>query len=190
MSVDNYINLVTSEHRNKPNFIKNLKIPISGLVLTDNVLLSMIEKFDLDEATGVQLDVIGKWVGIKRSIIISGETVTLPDESYKLLIRARIAANRWDGTIPNAYEIWETVFPDSNILIQDNQNMSMDVAIIGGPFDELTVELIKNGYLTLKPEGVSVNYNVIPTGDDLVFAWDVQDELFDGWEAGYWVTII
>jgi hypothetical protein len=89
-------------------------------------LSSFIPKFDLDQAAGDQLDIIGLWVGVGRRVktppigvyfsldIVSvgfdqgvwqgpfdpsmGITL-LDDDTYRLLIRAKIGANHWDGTL-------------------------------------------------------------------------------------------
>ena len=44
----------------------------------------------------------GSWKGL-----YDPETgmVRLPDETYRLLLKAKIGANRWDGTVPGAYEV-------------------------------------------------------------------------------------
>lgn len=52
----------------------------------------------------------GSWKGL-----YDPETgmVRLPDETYRLLLKAKIGANRWDGTVPGAYEVWESAFADT-----------------------------------------------------------------------------
>lgn len=215
MNIQDYVNLVTSEYAEKPNFIEMLSQDVSILVRIQDLMQSMIPLFDIDVASGSQLDIIGLWVGVSRnvSIPIAGVYFTwdgadptvgwdygtwqpynqpvnitvLPDDAYLTLIRAKIAANHWDGTIEGAYAIWEDVFPQYNILIKDNQDMSYDLGIVGGIVDSLTIALLTGGYIPLKPEGVRVAGYFVAPGSDQLFAWDSETALLAGWEEGSWV---
>lgn len=218
MILDDYLNLITSEHRDKQNFIAMLSAPVSLAVQIQNVLNSMIPLFDVDLAVGEQLDVIGQWVGITRnvSIPIPGvyfswdgtdssvgwdfgtwqpflqpvDVTVLPDDAYLSLIRAKIAANSWDGTTNGAYVIWDTVFPNFRILIQDNQNMSYNLAVVGGIVDSLTVALLTGGYIPLKPEGVRVAVYYVSIDANPAFGWDVDSDVIQGWDEGTWLKEI
>lgn len=216
MTVDSYLNLVTSAFRQKPNFIAVLTANVSIPVQIQQILSSLTVLYDLDVATGKQLDVIGQWVGITRNVRVPitgvyfswdgsdpslgwdygtwqpasqpANVTVLPDDAYRTLIRAKIAANHWNGTTDGAYAIWEAVFPDLTILIQDNQNMSYYLAIVGGIIDSLTLALITGGYIPLKPEGVRVAGYYISTDTNPSFAWDVESDLLAGWDEGSWLA--
>lgn len=215
MTLEEYLALITSEHSDKPIYIATLTALLQPAVYIYDQVGGLPEKFDLDTAVGAQLDVVGEWVGRSRFIGIpltgvyfawddtvqtgwdsgvwqgqfdpdSGLTI-LPDDSYRRLLKAKIAANHWDGTIPGAYAAWEEVFDgDSIIVIQDNQDMSMTVGIAGDQLDIVSQALLINGYIPLKPEGVRVNYYIISVDDGPLFAWDVQNSTLDGWEIGSW----
>lgn len=213
MTLEEYLNLITSEHRDKPNFIATVTADIDVPIRVQSLLSSMITIFDPDTAVGDQLDIIGKWVGVSREVAIpisgvyftwdGGEFVgwdygvwqdhlqpasisVLPDDSYRTLIKARIAANKWDGTTEGAYRVWEEVFTTFTILIDDHQDMSYDLAIVGGVPDSLTIALFTGGYIPLKPEGVHVNTYFIPVDDGPLFGWDVDSEFITGWDTGSW----
>lgn len=213
MTITDYLNLITSAYREKPKFIATVSLDVSVQVRVQELLLSMIPIFDLDIAVGDQLDIIGQWVGISRNVSIpipnvyfswdadytlgwdygswqpalSPTSVTsLPDDAYRLVIKAKIAANNWNGTTPAAYAIWEQLFPQYVILIQDNQNMTYDLIILGGIVDSLTLALLNEGYISLKPEGVRIAaiYTAIDTGP--VFGWDLDNGNIEGWDQGTW----
>ncbi len=211
--LEDYLNLITSEHRLKPKYMAMVSFGSEVYVYLQDLLASMIPKFDVDTAVGNQLDIIGQWVGISRnvSIPISGvyfswdadytlgwdygtwqpsylptEVTVLPDDAYRTLIRAKIAANQWDGTTNGAYAIWDAIFPTVTILIQDNQDMSYDLAFVGGIVDSLTVALVSEGYIPLKPEGVRVNTYFFPVDTGPVFAWDLESDLLGGWDEASW----
>lgn len=212
MTLEEYLNLVTSEHRDKPVFIATLTANLNAPLELKRVLESIGEKFDVDTAVGVQLDIVGEWVGISRNVTtpIPGvffswdadytlgwefgvwqdgsetEITVLPDDVYRTLIKAKIAANRWDGTTDGAYDIWELVFTNLTILIQDYQNMSYSLALVGGIVDSLTFALLTGGYIPLKPEGVRVVSYIVPVNDGPLFGWDLDTDYVQGWDEGSW----
>lgn len=215
MADNKYTAKVTSEHNQKPNFmgvVLNNTEPFASL---QEFLNTYIGVFDLDAAVGVQLDQVGKWIGRSRYVDIPltgvyftwDETVDvgwdsgvwkgmfdpdsglirLPDDSFRTLLKAKVVANAWDGSIPGAYAIWNAAFSgQSYIIIQDNQDMSMTVGIAGQPLDIVTRALLTNGYLPLKPEGVRINvYSITPVSGPL-FAWDAESDALAGGEVGNW----
>jgi hypothetical protein len=214
MTLDEYKKLITSEHNDKPKFMAMVNAGVQPLVKFQQILSDLPRDFDIDFAVGQQLDIVGKWIGRTRDVAIpltdvyfswgepsvgwglgswmgpfdpaSGLT-RLPDDSYRILLKAKIAANSWDGTIPGAYEVWEEAFGNqSQIVIQDNQDMSMTVAIFGLPLDAITLALLTGGYIPLKPEGVRINsYDVAPDNGP-IFAWGIDNDLFKGWGEGSW----
>src|ERR1039458_1627914 len=132
-----YLRLVTSEHIDKPNFIATLTAVLQPLADVQVRLAGMPGIFDLDVAVGDQEDKTGQWVGISRElqepltgVYFSLDTVglgfdqgtwkgpfdpstyltALPDDAYRLLLRAKILNNKWDGTIPGAYAAWAELF--------------------------------------------------------------------------------
>lgn len=213
-SVDEYLELITSEHKDKPKYMTTVKRSLEPIVATQIFLLSLSEAFDLDKAIGKQLDAVGEWIGRSRRVdalitdvyftwdddslgweygVWKGQydpdtgLVELPDDIYRLLLKAKIAANNWDGTISGAYEAWKIIFGNSAIIIQDNHDMSMVVGIAGIPLTPLWEALLTQGYIPLKPEGVRINYYAITDGGEKLFAWDVENsDALAGWEQAGW----
>jgi len=163
MAINKYLDSITSQHRDKPRFIGWLS---ANLTIIDNAytaLKSMDDNFDLDNAIGTQLDMLGIIIGRQRTLTfqpLNGFSPIMDDETYRLALKAKIAMNNWDGTIPQMYEIWNDIFGADNDLdlqIQDNQDMSFN-AYITGYVDPLQQDLIQHGYVVPKPQGVKVNY--------------------------------
>jgi Protein of unknown function (DUF2612) len=217
VDTQDYTNLITDQHADKPRFVGAVGALVAPFVDTFNQLAALSSKFDLDLAVGVQLDAVGLWVGISRFVGVPLEDVyfewdntnallgwdsgswqgpddpsvgivRLNDTDYRVLIKARIVANQWDGTIPSANIIWRQVFgAGTNIIIQDLQDMTVNVAISGQPLTAVFLALLVGGYLPLKPEGVLIRgYEVAPELGPL-FAWDSFAEgTIEGWDAGQW----
>jgi hypothetical protein len=216
-NIQDYLNLITSEHSDKPKFMAMLEGFLAPFVQCQTVMQNLYLLFDLDTPpTGVQLDIIGQYVGVSRNLTVpltgifftwdstavlgwdSGSwqdpnspqgVTTLPDAAYLTLLRARIAANGWDGTTEGAYKILNIVFPNINFLIFDNQNMSFTLGIQGQVLDATTIALITGGYIQLRPEGVSVVDYIIPSDANPFFAWDTETDYVQGWDQGSWGTI-
>lgn len=215
---DDYTHLITSQHQ-RSRFIALVAALIEPVTDVHNLLDDLGRAFDVDTAVGAQLDAVGEWVG--RSRILAGPLTgvyfewgkdgvgwgkgawkglydpttgltTLPDDIYRRLLKAKIAANAWDGTIPGAYAVWRAAFADSGslIVLQDNQDMSMSVGIAGMPLDAVTKRILLDGAIPLKPEGVRIEwYAVTPSGGAL-FAWGCNGDGLAGWGAGQWPEIL
>jgi hypothetical protein len=207
-----YLDLITSEHQNQPNFAAMIAACVAVPVQVQALLSSMISIFDLaTPPVGDQLDIIGEWVGASRNLAIpitgvfftwdstgslgwdngiwedaanSTAITVLPDDVYLTLIQATIAANYWDGTTEGAYAIWSILFPKLTLLIQDNQNMSYALGVQGYPLDALTLALLTGGYLDLRPEGVEITEYIVPADTNPFFGWDIEATAIQGWNHG------
>ena len=181
-----YTDLITSEHAKRPKFVAKIELSTQAQLDQQSVLASLLTKFDLDSAVGQQLDIIGEWIGATRNVAVpipgvffswdtpgvgwdqgvwkgpfdptDGVTV-LDDGSYRLLLRAKIGSNYWDGTLPVAKQIYDLLFPAGNIEVSDNQDMTVTVTATGF-LSAIEEALLVRGYLGLKPAGVKVDYVV------------------------------
>lgn len=163
MAIDKYLNNITSQHRDKPNFIAWLSAFLQKIDGGYTLLQSFDSNMDIDNAIGNQLDMLGQMIGRKRTLNfqpMNGFSPILTDDYYRLVLKTKIAMNNWDGTVESMYTIWNNIFGDDNLMdlqLQDNQDMSFN-AYITGYIDQIQQNLIANGYIIPKPEGVRVNY--------------------------------
>src|SRR5215467_36844 len=163
--IEPYLDEVTSEHRDKLRFILMMSFLLRNPADTAVTEGYYYRYFDLDEAVGYMLDCVGEWVGRNRILAIPAGFFQLPDEQYRVLLRAVIAANHWDGTIPNAYDAWGILFEGTpyRFLIQDYPNGEMAIGIVGpSPPDDIMLALFTSGELDIKPMGVRL-WHVLPT---------------------------
>lgn len=211
-----YINLVTSEHIIRPNFIAWLTSLLQPLVDIIAVANQLPDDFDVDQAIGVQLDIVGLWVGVSRNLTVTLPNVyfsfdteflgfdqgswfgpgssttgisTLPDDAYRILLKAKIIANQWDGTIPGAYAAWDALFQSEGwqVVIIDYEDMSMSLGIWGPPPDAITLALLENGELDLRPAGVMIRgYFVSSVWPAPFFGFDVSNDIVAGFDVGAW----
>jgi hypothetical protein len=211
-----YLALVTSEHSDKPKFMTMLAMVVQPIADIQALIASLPAMFDLDLAVGPQLDILGQLIGVSRILreplvgvyFTLGGTgpgfgvgtwkgpfdpddflTTLPDDAYRLLLRAKVLNNKWDGTIPSAYAIWEALFEgtDFGILIQDYGNMHMAFALTGPTPDAVTLALFLGGYLNIKPAGVTIDGYITPTEPDTpYFGFGVENASISGFGVGAW----
>lgn len=162
IDISTYLNRITSEHKVQPKFMGLVEARLKPFIDLFECLEEINKAFDLDTAAGNQLDIIGEYVGVKRLLNFQPTyaDAILTDPYYRMLLKAQISLNNWDGTVEGIKKIWGDVFPDYEIQVVDNQNMTMEARIIGlGALFE--GELVQHGYITPKPMGVRVDYSII-----------------------------
>lgn len=185
LSIYYYLNLLTSEYRLAPNLNAWVYDLISPLNDTTNMLSQMTGAFDLGSAEGEQLDILGQIVGVNRTVGFQPSNSVSPildDATYTLLIQATIANNQWDGTEESLYPIWQQIFPGGTIAIIDNQNMTCTI-VLTGTFTSIVQDLIVNGYIVPRPEGVEYTYEF---GNLPIFGFGPDTEYIAGWGTGLW----
>lgn len=212
--VNTYLNYITSEHRNKPKFVATVGISSHPYVTLQGVLRGLIPGFDVDKAVGKQLDIIGEWVGQSRQLVVPLKDVyfayngsekegwesgiwwhnydpstgikTLDDDSYRFLIKLKIAANAWHGKRSEAYDIWEGAFGEHTfVLITDYQDMSIEMGF-SGAMPAPVRALLQAGLNPFKPESVRVKTYFISNTDGPMFGWDIANEAINGWDTASW----
>lgn len=139
-----YVALVAPEHQGAPRFLATVAASVDPLAALQAALLAAELSFDLDGAVGVQLDAVGVRVGRSRAVPtplpgvyfsvgllnrgvgqapIKGPYSTkvgiylLDDETFRRLLRAKVVANRWDGTVPMQEAVYGAYFVDPATLI-------------------------------------------------------------------------
>lgn len=208
-----YTGLITSEHADKPRFVAVVEATTRPFLDIQATLLGLIDDFSLDEAVGVQLDQVGQWVGQGRRITTAltgvyfswgtigvgwGQGVwkgafdpstgltTLDDAGYRLLLRAVISLNSWDGTTPAAAAAIAPLFPGNSIYVQDNFDMTISVAVSGWAVDPVAGALLTGGYLALRSATVGIKY-FFPSGPaGPVFGWGADNDFIGGWGDSTW----
>jgi len=219
-TTESFLELITSEHNQQPNYMATVDFSISTYVEGDLPLVANLPfKFDVDWAVGEQEDFVGQWVGRTRfvnlgNVFFSFDTmglgfdqanwrgafdppeslVRLDDYHYRLLLYATIIANHWNGSIPVAYHAWDTLFAGTGVkvLIQDYGNMTMLYGVISpGTPDRVLQALLTNGHMDLRPEGVQIlNYVFQIKPRTPYFAFDSESSVVNGWDVGYWGVLI
>jgi hypothetical protein len=91
------------------------------------------EAYALDTAAGMQLDALGVLMNAPRPKPL------MPDEAYRMLLRARMAAHRWDGTNESLANVLEEALPGRNARMIDQLDGSVSCRMDGEVPDGLTL---------------------------------------------------
>ena len=181
---DSYKNLITSQHRDKPKYMLTVGELLKysedefscGIYIDDN--------FDLNLAVGIQEDILGDIVSQARQLYFQPENNLSPildDETYRTLLKAKIAKNMWKGKIYDLRTLWHTIFGEG-IYIMDNQDMTMDV-IIANNFTPIEKELMYHGLIVPKPQSVRIRYIVIDEPGSPIFSYGNDNDILGGYNT-------
>ncbi len=209
-----YTDLITSEHAQRPKFVAMVEAVTGCFVGAHQAAQALRECFDIDTAVGVQLDAVGLWVGLSRrirsplAVYFSLDTpglgldegswkgpfdpdeglVSLDDDTYRLFLKARVAANHWDGTIEGWKSVMDFAFAGSGftVFMQDHQDMSMSIYVAGTLPPAILKELLTGDYLPLRPSGVRINGYFISSAPAPLFGFDIQNAYIAGFDTGAW----
>lgn len=209
-----YTGLIAGYHVDQPKYRQMVYETTQPLVEIALAAAGLPTDFDLDSAFGAQLDAVGVRVGISRrlktplvgvyfALDIDGVgfdqgywkgpydpdsgLVLLDDATYRTLLRAKIAANQWDGTMTGAKTVFDLLFDDGTLVfVQDNQDMSITIGMSGKAPSAVLLALLTGGYLSIKPAGVGINNYFITTGDGPMFGFDVDNAYIGGLDHGAW----
>lgn len=218
--VGGYPSLLSAGNQIQPNFVSWVRTLCEPMLTNSTLLATLPAKFDVSFAVGQQLDYTGQWIGRDRYVDIpnlvyfSWDTAgrgwdqapwstqysplttrtALSDAQYRLTLAGGILDNMWDGSIPGAYAIWDSVFPPGQgpfIFVQDLGGMQMLVGLGDpvNPVDPVTNALFNSGKIVTKPVGVHVRFATLATTPGNFFAWDLNTPGFAGWDQGQWATI-
>ncbi len=137
--VSDYLKLVTRLHASQPNYNAMLSAVLQPFSDLQAFLNALPAQFDIDQAIGAQLDIVGQWVGQSRNIAVPLPNIffswdsanlakgwdrgiwkgpftsinglsALDDDTYRLLLQTIVLANGWGGTIATAQTILNNFF--------------------------------------------------------------------------------
>lgn len=186
-STNYFTDLVTTEHQDKPNYIKTVSLSVQGFADQIALCAQSYNLYDLDKAYGSQLDAIGLWVGISRFVSLDIQTyfswdtlgvgwdqgkwwrvgdaesvvTQLSDQSFRDIIRLKIMCNKSDGSIPSATEIVKKAVEGAGATVSVAEGIMEVTFNIKGDISRITRAILLGGYLPIKASGVGVNYTFV-----------------------------
>lgn len=145
-------------------------------------VLCFIDNLNIENAQGIWLDLIGKWVGIERPLFsgssikafgfddatlfgkwdegywLDGKSNSVParDEAYRTYIYLKIAKNNYKPTIPNMYEAFKIAFQTENVVINEVKPKVLDIQIENTKLTSEELLYIRDNKLFPIAQGVGV----------------------------------
>jgi Protein of unknown function (DUF2612) len=207
-----YTQLITSAHREQPKFIATVSLVTSAVASVTSALLAMPQQFSVDTAVGAQLDVVGLWVGMSRSVYtpvsdpyFSWDTATrgwdegywtppyaptegvtkMDDATYRAALRLRIIANHWAGRQELFTGIpirLEHDTDDNVIFAQDHFDMSVTFFVVGPAVSPVLKAVILQPGVLPKPMGVRIRSIIFTPAP--VFGLDFATHTISGPDFG------
>lgn len=185
--VTDYLNLLTSQYRDKPKTISFLTTLLTPFLDIQKLNDSIKYMLNLNNSEGAQLDIIGEILNLPRQVNFQptdGSSSVLDDYHYRLILKAKVAINQWKGTKSELYDYWKVLFPDNPLLMVDNQNMTISAVVVGLNSD-LERDLIMHDYIIPRPAGVGMIYIFT---DKPIYAQDLDTDWLKGFDEGYWFS--
>lgn len=199
MTADEYIHIITQEHRHKPRYQATVRASVEPLADLQAKMRKFIRDFDVDEAIGAQLDTIGRWVGIGRTVAVpisdyyftwdyndqtgwdagvwegygddKFDQYDLPDDLYRRVIYAKIILNSWKGRKGTIEEAYN--------VFNSALSVPNSVRIIDGEYRQN----VPTNVFSWDETGKGWDEAVWETPVYPIFAWDT---LGQGWDEAIW----
>lgn len=219
-----YTDLITNYHRTKPLFTEHVDLSTRPLADAASAMDDLLTAFDIDKAVGEQLDILGEWIGRSRTVAVpisgvyfafdtdglgwdqgvwqgpydpdAGYT-RLSDETYRIILKTKIAINNWDGTNDALKDILDNALAGSGLKMQIVDGQDMTVSLWVFPEQDISlvsqelIAAIRQGYLTVKAAGVyagsvQIPSVITPSEGSTFFGFDMDNGFISGFDSGSW----
>lgn len=155
-----YANLLILQYVNKPKAFATVKATVTPFIM-DQIPIAVQNAFSVEGAVGVQLDVIGKYVGASRVGYTLNGPVSLNDADYRQLIKLLIIKNNSGSSLYTIQSLLAANFPNQ-IVVSDNQAMGLNYVLSEALGSADLLEILVSGDYLPKPMGVGVSVVVLP----------------------------
>lgn len=215
MPTNEYTDLIAGYHVGKERYTSWVFTLTEPLRIARERLAALREDFDVDTAIGAQLDAVGVRVGVSRNLpmtltdvyfaldnvdgvgldlgVWKGQydpvdgTTTLGDETYRAVIKAKIAQNHWDGTRGSLPDFLGEVLgqfgqPAKVLDLEDLDTMHVVLHLTKDTTPPIVWELFSRRIIDVTAAGVSLD-----VVDNLPwFALDYETASLGGFDHGNW----
>ena len=172
--IDYYADLLIIQYATKPKAYATIQLIIKNIIM-DQLPDQVQNAFNIDDAVGVQLDILGKYAGVSRSVYSFTGPITLDDDDFRTMITVATIKNSFGSSLYEIQDLLNTFFPGT-ILVFDFRTMRM-----GYFFDssvgslELAEVFVKSGFLP-KPMGVQLASLIYGDNIDSFFGYRTYDQ--------------
>ena len=158
-------NLLIIQYFNKPK--AKATVEAAAKMFPTDLILDVINGFDLETATGEQLDILAKYIGVERGYTnSSNQAAMLTDEEFSLLLRLKIIINTGSATLYGLETSLYNFFGNGiqvvdNVDLYGHNTMSLTY-FIRDDWANVGLAAIQQNCLP-HPTGVGVTYSTFTT---------------------------
>lgn len=147
-TVEYYKDLLIIQYENKEKARSEVGLHITTLLAND-IISKVQDGYDIDTAIGVQLDVLGKYIGKDRLF----EASELSDENYRFVLKLRILQNNIDHSHKSIDDGLFAFFGDS-LIMSAGTNMTIIYFVDSANLNKASIAFSKE--VLPRPMGVSI----------------------------------
>ena len=157
---DYYSDLLILQYKTKPK----ARATVGALVSQSPQELpkTIINSYSLENASGIALDILGKYIGLKRQVrelIGNTQTNVLNDDQYRVLLKLKLIKNTNFSSTSQLRTALYNEFPTS-IRLYDNRNMTYDYQLSSFWNDLINVIVAED--LLPVPMGIGYTATIVP----------------------------
>lgn len=215
MPTNEYTDLIAGYHVGKDRYTAWVFTLTEPLRIARERLAALREDFDVDTAIGAQLDAVGVRVGVSRILPMTltdvyfalddtggigldlgvwkgvydpvDGTTTLGDETYRAVIKAKIAQNHWDGTRGSLPDFLGKVLgqfgqPAKVLDLEDLDTMHVVLHLTKDTTPPIVWELFSRRIIDVTAAGVSVDL----VDNNPWFGFDYETASVKGLDESEW----
>ena len=215
MPTNEYTDLIAGYHVGKDRYTAWVFTLTEPLRIARERLAALREDFDVDTAIGAQLDAVGVRVGVSRILPMTltdvyfalddvdgigldlgvwkgvydpvDGTTTLGDETYRAVIKAKIAQNHWDGTRGSLPHFLGEVLgqfgqPAKVLDLEDLDTMHVVLHLTKDTTPPIVWELFSRRIIDVTAAGVSVDR----VDNNQWFGFDYETASVKGLDESEW----
>lgn len=160
-----YANLLILQYVGQPKAVKTIRALVAPVVM-DQLPLQVQNAFCIGDQTingitypgavGVQLDILGKYVGVMRTgYDLTHNPVTLNDSDFTQLIKIAIITNNSGSSLYSIQTLLQQYFANE-IFVYDGADMQLSYLVTSSVGSKALVELFITEGLLPKPMGVQL----------------------------------
>lgn len=164
------------QFKGKPKIDKWVRMIAAQFQDLEDAAQSLLTIVDIDGSIGAQLDNLGHIVGQPRAVN--------DDVGYRLYLRARIVANKSNGTSEDLYRVFRALFGALGYVVRNGGNKSFAMAVLT-PLSPTQLLAAVTFLRDAKEAGARAILEYVTVGDDPgvptdnILRWDVLGHGFD-----------
>lgn len=134
-----YTALITSQHRDKPKFVAMVSAVAGAIGDITAAIQSLPRSFDLDDAVGKQLDIVGEWIGQPRTV---GGVLTLGYFGFSDNVVAEPFGEEGDPSIGGRFYEEGEAFTSTSVLADPEYRTVLRAKILRNHYQGTTPEIV------------------------------------------------